>query len=356
MSKTTQTDTLIIGAGLTGLTAAYHLQKQGREVLIAEARSRLGGRIHTADLDTNRPIELGATWLGVKHTQLYKLLEELGIKTFEQIIGDKVIYEAISTSPPYLASLPPNPEPSLRIVGGSSTLISSLAEKLDPESIMLDTVIKQIDLKDNHLVAFSDGLEITCKDIISTLPPNLFINTIKCNPALPEELTSLAKQTHTWMGESIKIALRYAEPFWRAKNSSGTIMSNVGPIPEMYDHSNAEETHYALMGFLNGAFHSLTEEERQQLVTKQLTKYYGKVAEQFISYHETVWRNEPYSYYPNENHVLPHQNNGHPLFAKPYLEGHLYLAGTETSQYYPGYMEGAIHSAQQVVQNLLSTV
>lgn len=40
------------------------------------------------------------------------------------------------------------------------------------------------------------------------------------------------------MGESIKVGLTYATPFWREK-SSETIFSNVGPIPEMYDYSNA---------------------------------------------------------------------------------------------------------------------
>ena len=40
------------------------------------------------------------------------------------------------------------------------------------------------------------------------------------------------------MGESIKVGLTYATPLEREK-SSETIFSNVGPIPEMYDHSNA---------------------------------------------------------------------------------------------------------------------
>lgn len=40
------------------------------------------------------------------------------------------------------------------------------------------------------------------------------------------------------MGESIKVGLTYTTPFWREK-SSETIFSNVGPIPEIYDHSSA---------------------------------------------------------------------------------------------------------------------
>jgi len=131
-------------------------------------------------------------------------------------------------------------------------------------------------------------------------------------------------------------------------------MSNVGPIPEMYDHSNVEDTHYALMGFLNGAFHTLTREARLELIKKQLKKYYGAAIDTLLSYHETVWRNEAFSFFPNEGHVLPHQNNGHPFFQKTYLDNKLHIAGTETSRHYPGYMEGAICSAKDVVQKILT--
>lgn len=351
-----ETEILIIGAGLAGLVAAWELNKQGREVLVVEARNRLGGRIHTADQESNRPIELGATWLGSKHTHLSQLLEKLELDTFEQIIGDKVIYEAISTSPPYLASLPPNPEPSLRIVGGSIELINKLAEKLDTKSILLNTKINSISSSNDQLEATSDNVKIRCSKVISTLPPNLLVNTIKFQPQLPANLIAIAKQTHTWMGESIKIALRYSEPFWRKEKSTGTIMSNVGPIPEMYDHSNAEETHFSLMGFLNGAFHSLTREQRLELVKNQLKKYYGNDVDQLISYHETVWRNEQCSYYPNESHVLPHENNGNPIFGKAYLDKNLFLAGTETAAHYPGYMEGAVYSGLDVCKRLLQTL
>jgi len=40
-------DVLIVGAGAAGLMAAYHLSLAGKGVIVLEARSRLGGRIHT---------------------------------------------------------------------------------------------------------------------------------------------------------------------------------------------------------------------------------------------------------------------------------------------------------------------
>ncbi|KAF9069371.1 hypothetical protein BDP27DRAFT_1325534 [Rhodocollybia butyracea] len=58
MSTTKNTDVLIIGAGLSGLSAAYNLSKAGKSVLVLEARDRIGGRAWT-DSSFGLPVELG---------------------------------------------------------------------------------------------------------------------------------------------------------------------------------------------------------------------------------------------------------------------------------------------------------
>ncbi len=339
-----ETDILIIGGGLSGLVSALRLHQNRRKVLIVEARDRLGGRIHTVSYDQGPTMEMGATWLGAKHTVLNDLLIEMDIKVFPQLIGDKAIYEAISTSPPYLATLPPNPEPSLRIRKGSYTLIEALASQLPAENILLDHPIEAIEQIGDKLIASGPKGSVQADKIISTLPPHLFVNTIKCKPDLPTSFMELCDNTHTWMGESIKIALSYAAPFWKEKNTSGTMFSNVGPVPELYDHSNSIEDTYALMGFLNGNYFGLTKDERLQLILRQLTKYYGDIVSDYLHYEETVWKNEPYTHTPYKEHILPHQNNGHAVFGMAYLDGQLIISGTETSPTFPGYMEGAIIS------------
>ena len=55
-------DVIIIGAGVSGLAAAQKLLQQGLNVLVLEARDRLGGRIHT-DRRLGFPVNLGASWL-----------------------------------------------------------------------------------------------------------------------------------------------------------------------------------------------------------------------------------------------------------------------------------------------------
>lgn len=347
-----ETDILIIGGGLSGLYISYLLRQSKYRVQLVDARSRLGGRIHTLYNNNDANLEMGATWLGHQHKNLKQLLNTLGINTFDQVIGSTAIYEAISTSPHYLAKLPPNPEPSMRIQGGSSSLIKALEVHCKNTTISLNQPITSIKQKDNTYCSESGSCTYISKMVISTLPPKLFVSKIEVSPKLPSSLTQIAHQTHTWMGESIKIGLTYKTAFWRADHLSGTIMSNVGPIPEMYDHSNYADNKFALKGFLNGNYFSISKEERIEMILLQLEKYYGPIARTYSKYEETIWRKEEHTFQAYDSHVLPHQNNGHAVFQDSYLGGGLLLSGTETSPQYPGYMEGAIVSAKQAVERI----
>ncbi|MCS6894604.1 MAG: FAD-dependent oxidoreductase [Bacteroidia bacterium] len=63
-------DVVIVGGGISGLYAAYLLQKKGLNVQVIEAASRLGGRLHTTYTPEGHPIDLGGQWIGPQHTRL----------------------------------------------------------------------------------------------------------------------------------------------------------------------------------------------------------------------------------------------------------------------------------------------
>ncbi|MEL7834933.1 NAD(P)/FAD-dependent oxidoreductase [Fodinibius sp. Rm-B-1B1-1] len=343
---------VVLGGGLSGLTTAYLLKNEDISTTILEGRDRIGGRIHTLRNDAEAPIEMGATWLGKKHTHLLDLLDQLNIGTTQQFMGNKGFYEPMSVSPPQLVDLPPNKEPSYRIDGGSDNLIHSLANQLDQNQILLNERVRSIADIGNSLQIQTNNTNFDADAVISTLPPKLLIESIRFTPSLPDKLQNIAAGTHTWMADSIKVALTFERPFWKGSNSSGTIFSNVGPVNEMYDHSDEQQSRYALKGFMNTAYHSVSQEKRKQLVLDQLRRFYGDKTDSYISYRETVWKNKPLTYTEYDDPIIPHQHNGHKVFQQSYWDHRLFISGSETAPSFPGYMDGAVESAQRVVTQL----
>lgn len=82
----TEMDVIVVGAGFSGIQAAYDVHRAGLKVIVLEATHRVGGRSKTIKLASGPGyIELGATWIN-KATQpkIYGHVKRLGLTTFEQ--------------------------------------------------------------------------------------------------------------------------------------------------------------------------------------------------------------------------------------------------------------------------------
>lgn len=74
--------TIVLGAGMAGLAAARALADAGREVIVLEARERVGGRVHTRrDIVAGVPVEMGAEFLHGERVPQWELVRKLGLKT-----------------------------------------------------------------------------------------------------------------------------------------------------------------------------------------------------------------------------------------------------------------------------------
>ena len=336
---------IIVGAGLSGLTLSYWLSKRNIESIILEASSRIGGRIQTEKGKLDTPLELGATWFSDVHFNLISLIEELQLDKYPQFSSGKSLFQTKSFEPAQQFFVPETDSLSYRLVGGTQKMIDTLAKKIPSSSIMLNSKVIAITDEVSELsVEITNGEKITANKVVLCLPPQVIHSEIKFSPALPQALSNVLPKVQTWMAGSIKFVLEYKKPFWRENGYSGMLYSHSGIVVEMYDHTNFEENKFGFTGFLNDGFSSFSEEERQELVIKQLTELLGEEVLNYISYKDKIWTDE---YTLGQNQIIQrrHQNNGHPLFQKSYFDHKLYFAGTESSKEFSGYMEGAVLSA-----------
>jgi monoamine oxidase len=76
-------DVVVIGAGMAGLTSARALAQAGLKVLVVEAQDRIGGRIWTRHIG-DEAIELGAEFIHGRPPELWALIDEAGLETYER--------------------------------------------------------------------------------------------------------------------------------------------------------------------------------------------------------------------------------------------------------------------------------
>ena len=81
-------DVVIVGAGATGLMAAWELVQTGKRTAVMEAKDYVGGRIHTIQDDKfELPVELGAEFVHGDLELTNLLLKKAGVETYE-VKGD----------------------------------------------------------------------------------------------------------------------------------------------------------------------------------------------------------------------------------------------------------------------------
>ncbi len=345
-------EVIIIGAGLSGLSTAYQLKKAGISFKIIEAQDRLGGRIETIYGHDDTPMEMGATWFGKEHINLISLLSELNIGYFEQHTEGIALFETMSFEPPQQFYVPANSHSAYRIQGGTYSIIDALYRHIGKESMVLNSKIIEI-VEDESKLILTDSLKnnFSCKYVIVALPPKLAIHSIQFSPELPQALIQVMQKTQTWMSGSIKFSVEYKKAFWKDKGFSGSIYSQSGLATEIYDHSNYEDTKFALKGFLNGSASHYSFEERKEKIIDQLKRYFGNEATEYISYNDKIW-NDTYIQPNNDTFLPPHFNNGHAVFDESYMNNKLFFTGTETAKTFSGYMDGAIKASNSIADRI----
>ncbi|MEU3474789.1 NAD(P)/FAD-dependent oxidoreductase [Rhodococcus sp. NPDC006774] len=83
----THVDTLVVGAGISGLVVATLLHRAGQRVAVLEARDRVGGRVWTMRTDEGT-LDVGASWIhGTDDNPLADAVHAFGMRTVEFTVG-----------------------------------------------------------------------------------------------------------------------------------------------------------------------------------------------------------------------------------------------------------------------------
>lgn len=355
-------DTIIIGAGLSGLYAACLLTKEKKPFVVLEARDRVGGRILSPEYQDFYS-DLGPSWywpdINPKTTRLIKALGLRGYRQYEDGLG---LFQSANGAVHSVRGYPMQPT-SWRLHGGMGTLIARLRKVVPEDKLRLGHPVCRIE-KAGEQVLVSVGelekeawIQFLADRVILALPPRLAAATILFEPDLPHDLTQAMMRMGTWMAGQAKFCALYDEPFWRRNGLSGQAFSERGPLSEIHDGSNDNQPPYGLNGFVGiPAVHRDPEKHLIDAILDQLTVLYGKPAARPAAVFYQDWAREPftatqYDQPPMYEHPLYHPPDGRTAM----WNGIVHFAGTETADRNGGYLEGALDAAERAVMAVTRT-
>lgn len=352
-------ETVIIGAGLSGIYAATLLAEQKRSFVILEARDRIGGRI-LCPRHEGYACDLGPSWYWPEiHPRMARLIAALGLKgyrQFEEGLGRfQRVNGAVQTVRGYIT------EPhSWRLRGGMMALVAGLWERMAPEAVRLNHPVCEIQRGPAGIAVTVGELEkpprarFSARKVILALPPRLAAATILFTPDLPDRLTQAMLKTGTWMAGQAKFCALYKEPFWRKAGLSGQAFSERGPLGEIHDGSNNDTGPYGLTGFAGiPAVQRHPQQHLTEAIRHQLATLFGPAAAAPERLFWQDWAREPFTATDYDQPPM----TAHPLYQPPdgqsaIWDGTLFFAGTETADQHGGYLEGALGAAERAVAGL----
>lgn len=360
----TDTPVAIVGGGLAGLDAARLLHRTGVDFLLLEARNRPGGRILTVCED-GRPDEdgfdLGPSWFWPERQPAIRaLVTELGLPSFPQNAEGDVVFERMSRETPHRLSGLRQDEQSLRLAGGSASMIRALLRDLPPDRLRFGAQVTEMRLTETGIelmVRHLDGREgtVTASQAIAALPPRILAATVRFEPTQEPETLRLWQDTPTWMAPHAKFFAIYDRPFWREAGFSGTAQSMVGPLAEIHD-ATTRSGRAALFGFLGpGARQraAIGEEALKKACLQQFTRMFGSEAANPRATLYKDWAADPLTATPADGAAAGHPANPGGDWVSGPWQARLALAGSETSANEAGFLSGAVEASERAVADAL---
>ncbi len=239
-----------------------------------------------------------------------------------------------------------------RFVGGSQLIALRMAKQLG-RRVKLKSPVRRIEHTRHGVRVVSDRHTVHAKKAIVAVPPTL-AGRIHYDPLMPfarDQLTQRLPQ-----GTLGKVAALYKKPFWRDDGYTGSVINTEGYISFTVDDSPPDGKQGVIFGFVGGdrarSFFRMPLKKRRKAVIAELTDAFGPKAAHPEDYFETNWSADEWSRgcpvgIPGPGLLLAYGD----AIRKPV--GRIHWAGTETSTYWNGYMDGAVRSGERAADEVL---
>jgi monoamine oxidase len=241
-----------------------------------------------------------------------------------------------------------------RVDGGTQLIAVRVARRLGKKRVLLKQPVRRIVQHGHGVTVQTKRLEVRAKQAIVAIPPTL-AGRIDYRPDMPAERDQLTQRMP--QGNLTKVACVYDRPFWRDAGLTGTAVSTDGFINATFDDTPPGGSPGVVFGFIGGdqsrAFHALSRGNRKAAVIAQFSQFFGAGAANPIDYIESYWAGERWSRGCPVGIAAPGVYTGYgPALRQPI--GRIHWAGTETSTYWNGYMDGAVRSGERAAVEVLA--
>ncbi|MDT4945388.1 MAG: monoamine oxidase [Pseudonocardiales bacterium] len=242
-----------------------------------------------------------------------------------------------------------------RFVGGSQLVSQRLATALGASRVKLSAPVRKISQTASGVTVVADGHIVNARHAVVAIPPALTAR-IGYDPILPSARDMITQRVP--MGALMKVEAIYPTPFWRANNLTGQFLTTSQPVGYAFDNSPPDGSLGVLAGFVGGnanrTYGAMTATQRRAAVLTQYATVFQD--NRFLSptdYFDFNWVEEQWSRGGPTGLFGP----GTLIEYGPALRtpvGRIHWAGTETSDYWQGYMDGAVRSGERVTHEVLA--
>ncbi|GLY69546.1 flavin monoamine oxidase family protein [Amycolatopsis taiwanensis] len=225
-------------------------------------------------------------------------------------------------------------------------------------AVRLRCPVEAIDWSGESVRLTTTAGEVRAERVIVATPPPATA-AIRFRPGLPTARARWLQRSV--MGDVAKVHVVYPRPFWREDGLSG-IASLYGEDAAgvVFDNSPPDGGAGVLVAFVYGdrlrRWSRGDDGERRACMLQTLTRLFGPAAAEPAEYVEKIWPHDPwvgggYAANPAPGAWVAHGAAGWRAPCGP-----LHWAGTETSEVWNGYIDGAIRSGERAAREVLASL